>query len=176
MLKLVRFFILSLFVTGNVAFADPSNLPIGIGDHGEAFKDISVNKKDLTSEERGILKLKGDEQVSRLYRLRTANEQPMALELAILPAHLLPAPELLNGSLYEYLGQQGNRPVRATQRLRAVSCDAEQATFLRVPAGSPVLYIERVSYHSDDLPIEFTRSYYRGDSYDFISEMAIEPS
>jgi hypothetical protein len=56
MLKLVRFFILSLFVTGNVAFADPSNLPIGIGDHGEAFKDISVNKKDLTSEERGILK------------------------------------------------------------------------------------------------------------------------
>ena len=131
---------------------------------------------DATTDEQDILKLKKDKQVARLYRLRTANEQPMALELAVLPARYLPEPEQLNGSLYEYLGRHSNRPVRATQRLRAVSCDAEQATFLRVPAGSPVLYIERISYHPDDFPIEFTRSYYRGDSYDFISEMAIEPN
>lgn len=122
------------------------------------------------------LKLEENAPVARLYRLRTANEQALALELAVLPRSLLPEPQLLNGSLYEYLDQQDNRPVRATQRLRAVSCDAEQATFLRVEPGSPVLYIERHSFKADGSPVEFTRSYYRGDSYDFVSEMAIEPS
>jgi hypothetical protein len=56
MLKLVRFFAFSLLIAGNVAFADQANLPVGIGDHGEAFEDIAVKKKDLTPEERGILK------------------------------------------------------------------------------------------------------------------------
>ncbi|MGB1010754.1 MAG: GntR family transcriptional regulator [Thiolinea sp.] len=127
------------------------------------------------AEERELLKLTGGEKIARLYRLRTADEQPMALELAILPVRLVPEPEQLNGSLYEYLGEGGNRPVRATQRLRAVSCDTEQATFLRIPPASPVLYIERLSYHENGSPVEFTRSHYRGDSYDFISEMAIKP-
>ncbi len=121
------------------------------------------------------LQLAEDAQVSRLYRLRTANDQALALELAVLPRILLPEPELLNGSLYDYLDRQNNRPVRATQRLRAVSCDAEQATFLRVETGSPVLYIERKSFKADGSAVEFTRSYYRGDSYDFVSEMAVEP-
>ncbi len=122
------------------------------------------------------LQLEANESVARLYRLRTADEQALALELAVLPQHLVPLPDQFNGSLYEYLGQQGNRPVRATQRLRAVPCDKEQATFLRVEPGSPVLYIERNSFKSDGTPVEFTRSYYRGDSYDFLSEMAIEPA
>ena len=126
-------------------------------------------------EERNTLGLGRGEQIARLYRLRTANEQPMALELATLPEQLVPEPEQLNGSLYKYLEQNGNRPVRASQRFRAVSCDAEQATFLRIDPGSPVLYIERISYHENGSPVEFTRSYYRGDSYDFISEMTIKP-
>ncbi len=124
--------------------------------------------------EREALQLDAETPVARLYRLRTANEQALALELAVLPPHILPEPERLNGSLYEHLDQQGNRPVRATQRLRAVPCDAEHATFLRVEPGSPVLYIERHSFKADGTPVEFTRSYYRGDSYDFVSEMAIE--
>lgn len=128
-----------------------------------------------TDEEQATLQLKNNEKVARLYRLRTADEQPMALELATLSEKMVPDPGQLNGSLYEYLGQNKNRPVRATQRLRAVSCDTEQATFLRITPTSPVLYIERISYHENGVPVEFTRSHYRGDSYDFISEMAIKP-
>ena len=127
-------------------------------------------------DERITLQLTDDERISRLYRLRTANDQPMALELAILSEKLIPDPHQVNGSLYKHLGEQGNAPVKATQRLRAVSCDKEQATFLRINPASPVLYIERISYREDGSPVEFTRSHYRGDSYDFISEMAIKPS
>lgn len=126
--------------------------------------------------ERQALNLEADAKVARLYRLRTANEQAVALELAVLPQHLLPDPEHFNGSLYEHLHRDGNRPTRANQRLRAVPCDPEQAPFLRIEPGSPVLYIERKSYSASGMAVEFTRSYYRGDSYDFISEMAVEPS
>ena len=35
------------------------------------------------------------------------------------------------------------------------------------PDGSPALFIERISYLPDGRIIEFTRSHYRGDSYDF---------
>ncbi|MGB0865466.1 MAG: GntR family transcriptional regulator, partial [Granulosicoccaceae bacterium] len=139
---------------------------------GILWLDRSIG--EASDVESKALKLPERAPVSRLYRLRTANEQALALELAVLPRALLPQPEQLNGSLYEYLDQQNNRPVRATQRLRAVACDAEQATFLRVEPGSPVLYIERHSTLADGSPVEFTRSYYRGDSYDFVSELAVE--
>lgn len=56
MLKLARFFILNLFVLCNLSFADSSDLSIGLGDDSEAFKEIAVNKRELTSEERGIMK------------------------------------------------------------------------------------------------------------------------
>lgn len=127
-----------------------------------------------SAEERQVLQLGEQEQVARLYRLRTANEQPMALEMAVLPEHLVPDPTQVSGSLYEFLGRLGNRPVRAIQRFRAVPCSAEQAVFLRISPGSPVLYIERYSFHADGSPVEFTRSHYRGDSYDFVSEMTIQ--
>ena len=46
-----------------------------------------------------------------------------------------------------------------------------EAELLRVELGSPLLYIERVAYLQDGRPVEFTRSYYRGDRYDFVAEL-----
>ncbi|MGE0149259.1 MAG: UTRA domain-containing protein, partial [Parvibaculaceae bacterium] len=40
-----------------------------------------------------------------------------------------------------------------------------------LPAGSPALFIQRVSYLADGRIVEFTRSRYRGDSYDFVAEL-----
>ncbi|HPE62151.1 MAG: GntR family transcriptional regulator [Thiothrix sp.] len=134
---------------------------------------LERSRREASVTECGLLALDAGEQVASLYRLRTANEEPLALEHAVLSARLLPEPETLNGSLYRYLDALDSRPVRATQRLRAVPCDQEQATLLRVTPGSPVLYIERHSFLADGTPVEFTRSHYRGDSYDFVSEMAI---
>jgi GntR family transcriptional regulator len=36
------------------------------------------------------------------------------------------------------------------------------------------LYIERRSFLANGTPVEFTRSHYRGDSYDFIAEMQVD--
>lgn len=57
MSRIAKLFILSFFVFFGAAFAeDQSNLRIHLGDDGDAFKQVSVNKKALTSDDRKTLK------------------------------------------------------------------------------------------------------------------------
>jgi len=124
-----------------------------------------------TPEEAMALGLSPGAQVARFYRLRTAAGQPLALERSSVPLALLPDAELLHGSLYTTLAARGIRPVRALQRLRAIAFDAEQARLLGLPEGGPGLYIERRAFLADGAVVEFTRSCYRGDAYDFVAEL-----
>jgi GntR family transcriptional regulator len=87
------------------------------------------------------------------------------------PQSLLPDPQQVTGSLYETLAKLGLRPQRALQHLRAVSCDAQSARLLKVARGAPGLLIERRAFLADGRAVEFTRSLYRGDAYDFVAEL-----
>lgn len=129
--------------------------------------------REPTAIEADALALTDNETVSVLYRLRTSNNQPMALELAVLPTRLLKDPLSVEYSLYEVMEQDNNRPVRATQRLHAQICDAQRAMLLGIPKGAAVLHIERRSYLADGTPAEYTQSYYRGDTYDFMVELTL---
>ena len=44
-----------------------------------------------------------------------------------------------------------------------------------MPDNSPALYITRIGYLTDGKVVEFTRSYYRGDRYDFVAELHRQP-
>ena len=119
------------------------------------------------------LGLSPGERVSRLQRLRLAGGVPMAIEYAVVPARFLPDPHLVESSLYAILAARGHAPRRALQRLHAVLVNAEQAKLLQVPPASAALYIERRSFLDNGEAVEFTASYYRGDAYDFVAELAI---
>jgi GntR family transcriptional regulator len=86
---------------------------------------------------------------------------------------VLPDPCTVTASLYTELERLGKRPVRALQRLRAQLFDVEQARLLDVQPGTPCLYIERRSFMADGEAVEFVRSHYRGDSYDFVAELRL---
>ena len=88
-------------------------------------------------------------------------------------ATALPDPDGVGASLYAALETTGNRPVREVQRISAASLGAADARLLGVPAGAAGLHIERISYLASGKAIEFTRSLYRGDSYDFVVEMRL---
>ena len=126
-----------------------------------------------TPEEALALQLSPGAEVSRLYRVRSADDKPLALEQATLPRPYLADPEQVKDSLYRALDQHNYRPVRALQRLRAVLLGPEQARLLRLPEGSAALYIERRAFLADGTAVEFTRSYYRGDTYDFVVELTL---
>ena len=55
--------------------------------------------------------------------------------------------------------------------LRAAAANPVDAAHLGIPPGSPVMATVRYGYLADGRPVEFTRSVYRGDRYDFVAEM-----
>lgn len=109
--------------------------------------------------------------VCRLKRLRTGNGKPMAIEHAVVPGDVLDDPELVTGSLYDVLAERGSRPVRALQRLRAAVAGAEEGRLLHLEIGAPLLVAERRCFTRDGTPVEFTRTYYCGERYDFLVEL-----
>jgi GntR family transcriptional regulator len=110
--------------------------------------------------------------VYRFRRVRCADAEPMALEMTAIAEFALPNESAVVTSLYDALTKTGQRPVRALQRLHAVLFDQQQAELLEIEAGSPALYIERRGYNSTGQLVEFTKSWYRGDAYDFVSEIS----
>jgi len=109
--------------------------------------------------------------VYRLVRIRYADGQSMALEHATVPKDSLTSLEAVGESLYDALGSA--RPVRVLQRLRAVLFTPEQSELLGIEPGSAGLEIERRGFAADGRTVEFTKSYYRGDAYDFVAELNV---
>lgn len=108
-------------------------------------------------------------QVLRVTRLRTATDEPLALQ----DAHLAPSLaglslELLRktGSLYSTLEQQfGIKPARARQTIGARLPTDHECRLLGIGKLVPVLALERTTYGDDGAPFEYVRSAYRGDIY-----------
>ncbi|QJR16738.1 GntR family transcriptional regulator [Usitatibacter palustris] len=126
----------------------------------------------VTPEEAFTLQLSPGEPVFRFHRLRYADDAPMALEFATIVASSLPSLASVDNSLYEALEQAGSRPVRALQRLRALLLNAEHAKLLHAHEGDAGLLVERVGFLRDGRAVEFSQSYYRGDTYDFVAELS----
>ncbi|MDP0928949.1 GntR family transcriptional regulator [Paracoccus onubensis] len=127
-------------------------------------------------EEVMALGLGAGDRVARLERVRISDGVPLAIERASLPAAILPDPQAIEFSLYGALDARGLRPVRAVQRISATNLGPKDADLLGVGTGVAALRIERVSYLGTGQVVEFTRSVYRGDAYDFAVELKLAAS
>jgi GntR family transcriptional regulator, N-acetylglucosamine utilization regulator len=116
------------------------------------------------------------EELAHLRRLRTADDEPMSIEDAYLVHHYFPG--VLSGDyttspLRRTLEEKyGVRLVRAKQVLRAVMAPRDLARLLSVRQGAALLFIERVSFSAQSVPVEFLRIHYRGDRYVLYNELA----
>ncbi|MGE6630175.1 GntR family transcriptional regulator [Bacillus sp. NPDC077027] len=120
------------------------------------------------------LQLKEGAMVFELKRIRLANEEPMAVETSYMPEKFADelAKEHLTGSLYEYIEQKtGVAIAHAKQELEANIATKEEADWLSIVEGAPVLSIVRTTYLQNDLPFEYVTSVYRGDRYKLIHTM-----
>ncbi len=102
-----------------------------------------------------------------LERLRLASGEPMLLEKVHLPAQRFPgllASDLEHGSLYELLSQRyGVEIVSARETLEPVLLKAPEARLLGQRPRTPALVVEGVAYTAASIPVEFSRTYVRGD-------------
>jgi GntR family transcriptional regulator len=128
-----------------------------------------------TEEEAIMLETAITTKVARLGRVRLLGGEPLAIEHAVVPARFLPALDLLGDSLYAALDVQGFRPTTGQQRIRASLATPTEAGILSINENSEILRIERLTRLADGTPVEFTRSAYRGDRYDFVSDLSARP-
>ena len=79
---------------------------------------------------------------------------------------------LIDGMTYAMFEVEfGVRMVRAEERIRAVAADAQAAALLKVPAGSPLLSVERLAFTYNDTPMELRRGLYRTDTHHYRNEL-----
>ena len=110
-------------------------------------------------------------------RLRVAGGEPLLLEQVHLPAERFPgllASDLERGSLYDLLtARYGTRIVRAREALEPVLLRAREARLLAQKPRTPALLIEGTAYGVDEAPVEFARSYVRGDRTRYYVERVV---
>jgi hypothetical protein len=60
--------------------------------------------------------------------------------------------------------------LHASQTVRAIPASREEAALLGIQPKAALLHIERVSYSTQELAVEFLRVFYRGDRYVLFNE------
>jgi GntR family transcriptional regulator len=103
-------------------------------------------------------------------RVRTANDDPIALEWSHLPGEDFPGLEnarLNDASLYALLRERyGVTLGTASQRVSAVALSADEAALLHTDEGQPAFLFRRIARRPSGRVIECARSLYRGDRYE----------
>jgi GntR family transcriptional regulator len=120
-----------------------------------------------TAEVAAALQLEPGSPTIYLERLRIASGVPLLLEMVHLPAERFPGlltRDLEHNSLYEILMTRYGTPVeRAREALEPVHIPAREARLLGVKPRSLALLVEGIAYASDGTPVEYGRTYVRGD-------------
>jgi GntR family transcriptional regulator len=106
-----------------------------------------------------------------------ADGEPLLLEQVFLPEARFPgllAGDLEHGSLYELLTERyDTQVVRAREALEPIALPAREAQLLGVESHRPALLIEGVAFDRDGTPVEFARSYVRGDRTRYYVERVV---
>ena len=116
------------------------------------------------------LKLRMPQNLFLMKRLLFSDRFPAIYSISYLPEKQFknldssPRTNLENRPLYKYLEEQYDIPTLYNQELiGAVAADKETAELLGVKPGSPLLYIEMLSFTYKDKPYEYRISYCRTD-------------
>jgi GntR family transcriptional regulator len=118
------------------------------------------------------LRLTDEEQVIRLERLRTADDEPVAYEVAYLPypragGVYQRAKEIADGSLYNLMTSEGLAPYLAEYSFRGDAPTKHEAELLRIAEDEGGVRLECTTFDETGAPIEYTEAFYPSARYDF---------
>ncbi len=112
-----------------------------------------------------------------LRRLLKFGAKPVVIDEIYLPGEIFQglSMEVLqgwSGSLYSLFETRfGLRMIRAQERIRAVGADRSTSDALKVPEGTPLLSVERVTYTYGDKPVEWRRGLYSTAEHYYLNEL-----
>jgi GntR family transcriptional regulator, nutrient-sensing system regulator len=136
---------------------------------------IAAERIRATDELAELLQVKPGAPVHRVERLRKVNGAPMALEQSHLSATRFPGlPRAVRraGSLYRVLDEQWDiKVVGAVETIETAPASPREAGLLDTDVGAPMMMLSRHSFDASNNPIEWVRSWYRGDRYKFVATL-----
>ena len=126
------------------------------------------------------LKIKENDPVHRLVRIRYANDEPLFYAISYIPWHFAPGlvndEEACKGSLYQILqNKYGVKIHKTIEEIEPILANKSISEYLSVSEGSPVFSLETVTYNTDLVPIEYSESTFRGDRSKFTIERLYSP-
>jgi GntR family transcriptional regulator len=128
---------------------------------------IGLEEPDL--EVAQALKLTPGERVYRIRRLRSVNDEPVAVVTSYLPARIfvgIDREDLEKQSLYSIFERTYKRKLQwAEEIIGAMAAGEEEAEILQASVGSGLLIIRETTYDSQNVAIEYSLSLLRGDRY-----------
>lgn len=156
-----------------------------VPDKGDATSEgpaqrqiVDCKRQRANAETARALELHTGDAVLQVRRVLSFSGVPTILEDLWLPA--TPFKGLTAERLRDYHGPMyalfeaefSVRMVRASEKIRAVTPDAEQCDLLHLDLGMPLLSVERIAYTYNDKPMELRRGMYRTDTHHYRNELS----
>jgi GntR family transcriptional regulator len=130
---------------------------------------LSVETVAAEPEIGGKLGLHSGALATVIRRVRLADDIPMAIQDAYVPASLVPGIsryDFSRDSIYRVLQEEyGIHPATATETYRASGATSEDAELLEIKTGDAVFRVERLTTDAAGRRIELVQSVIRGDRY-----------
>ena len=145
---------------------------------GVDIQVISIEDLDASSRLRKFFGLGDGERLTRVQRLRMAEETPLCYVMNYLPKKLakdIPHEDIRTRSMLHILKNRLRIPLgKIQQTLEARVADSDVAGHLSIGVLAPVLYVETFVYSKSGEPVEFSQIYYRGDQHRYRVELVSE--
>jgi GntR family transcriptional regulator len=134
-------------------------------------KDVVAKKVDAEPEVAAKLQLEVGAPVLEVHRLRLADDEPISVNVSYLPFkwvnHIDPQWFEEEQSLYAVLENHFGIEIHTTEDVvRAINGNKSMAKKLNVSPQTPLLSIRRVAYNKNNIPMEYSKIFLRGDRYE----------
>ncbi len=144
-------------------------------DLGPSNKILVQEVLEASREVADALHLGEGARVVHLYNLRFADQLPFAIEDIYLPAERFPdlaRIDLNDKSVYAVLEERyAAHPQEAVDVIGASSATREEARWLGINKGAPVMRMKRMSTDRRGLPVEYSKVVFHAERYQFVARV-----
>lgn len=136
-------------------------------------RTVSYYVAKPSSSEMEKLKLKENEQIVRMERVRFADDLPICFEITSVPYSLVDqySKAEITNSFYKTLEEKGDNKIgHANQTISAMLASEQIADYLKIKRGDAILRLRQISYFENGTPFEYVRTQYVGNRFEFYLE------
>lgn len=126
---------------------------------------------------RSELQLGEDEKVVKFKRLYLVRHSPLSLVYIYLPLQFAEIAEPLQKekppteTTYTIFERNGILLQEARHAIRATPANQDEAKWLKVHIGTPILTVERTTFSKENRPLEYILFHYRADKFEFSARL-----